>query len=131
MKVAVAIEGGRVSSHFGDSREFVVFTVVPEERRIISSERLVAPAHAPGVFPRWLCGLGVDVVLAGGMGSRARAYFARAGVEAVTGVPPLPPEVAVERWLKGELAAGENSCDRGAEAGSERCHGQARHCHKE
>jgi predicted Fe-Mo cluster-binding NifX family protein len=63
------------------------------------------------VLPRWLKGLGVHVIIAGGMGGRARDLFAENGIEVVTGAPPEAPEVVVRDYLQGTLVTGPNACD--------------------
>ena len=111
MKIAVATDNGMVSPHFGHCEAFVVFTVSPGSRTVVSRERLVSPPHAPGLIPQWLRSLGIATVLTGGMGPRAQALFAEAGIDVICGVPPLPPEEAAERYLNGTLVVGRNACD--------------------
>ena len=56
------------------------------------SETLPAPKHEPGAFPRWLHSLGVQVVIAGGIGQRALVLFAQQGINVVAGLPDEPAE---------------------------------------
>jgi predicted Fe-Mo cluster-binding NifX family protein len=54
---------------------------------------------------------GVNLIIAGGMGSRAQELFAEKGIKVVVGVSSDAPENVVENYLKGVLSSGENICD--------------------
>ena len=69
------------------------------------------PPHEPGVLPRWLHDLGVQVVIAAGMGSRAQQLFVESGIKVITGAPMDPPESLVNQYIEGILMTGENVCD--------------------
>jgi predicted Fe-Mo cluster-binding NifX family protein len=53
----------------------------------------------------------VNLVLAGGMGSRAQALFEEAGIQVVTGVLSIPADEVVQAYLNGTLTTGANACD--------------------
>lgn len=109
MKIALPVVGGRVSPHFGRSDYFVIFEV--EQGGFKGGEMLSPPPHAPGVIPKWLREVGVDVVITGGMGPRALGIFAQYGIKVLTGAPNLEPEELVKQHLKGTLALEENICE--------------------
>ena len=69
------------------------------------------PPHEPGVLPRWLSEQGVTVVIAGGMGGRARDLFTNFGIRVITGAPVNTPDKIVAAFLDGSLELGENTCD--------------------
>ena len=69
------------------------------------------PAHEPGVLPRWLGEKGVNIIIAGGMGSRAQNLFAEQNIEVVVGAPAEAPDAIVNAYLAGSLQAGDNICD--------------------
>ena len=69
------------------------------------------PAHEPGVLPKWLHELGAQVIIAGGMGSRAQQLFLENGIKVITGAPMDPPESLVNQYLAGILETGDNVCD--------------------
>jgi Mrp family chromosome partitioning ATPase/predicted Fe-Mo cluster-binding NifX family protein len=108
-KVAVPLAGGVLCNHFGHCEHFAVLQVL--EGEICQSELHVPPPHEPGVLPRWLGDLGVNLIIAGGMGQRALGLFAERGIKVVTGAPNLPPEVLVQNYLAGTLTTGPNVCD--------------------
>jgi predicted Fe-Mo cluster-binding NifX family protein len=50
------------------------------------------------------------VVIAGGLGRKARDLFGQSGVEVVTGAPQREPEELAREYLKGSLETGPNAC---------------------
>ncbi len=109
MKIAIPTADGKLCPHFGHCETFTVFTV--EHGAVKATESLTPPPHEPGVLPRWLHSLGVNVIIAGGMGHRAQQFFAQYGIEVVVGAQPDTPARIVRAYLDGALATGENVCD--------------------
>ncbi len=111
MRIAVPSEddGGlesTVSPHFGRAR---FYTIVDVDGREIRSVRVVQTPfqqHGPGDIPSFLRGLGVDVVLAYGVGVRARRFFSQMGIRVVTGAMGRVGEV-VRAYLEGTLVVDE------------------------
>jgi ATP-binding protein involved in chromosome partitioning len=108
-KIALPMDGENVSTHFGHSPEFAVFDV--RGSSIAGSGKITPPPHSPGAIPAWLKETGVDVIIAGGIGSRAVDMLESSGIEVITGAPPGRPEDLVMAYLAGTLKAGENACD--------------------
>ena len=107
--IAVAAEDeagldGQVAGHFGRCAAYVVVETSGED---IRSGRVVpnphAQAHQPGQMPRFIQGLGVDAILAGGMGPRAINMFSQYGIDVATGVTGRVRDV-VGSYLRGELS---------------------------
>lgn len=111
MRVAVPVTDGKVAAHFGHCSHFALFDVDEATRAIVKRKVVPSPGHEPGFLPAWLAEEGVSVVIASGMGSRARAIFNDNRIEVVVGVLRDDPEEAVLDYLKGELATGGNICD--------------------
>jgi ATP-binding protein involved in chromosome partitioning len=110
MRIAVPIADGNVSQHFGHCEAFDLFDVDIEQQTITATHHVPAPPHAPGLLPGWLARNGADLVLAGGMGSRAQALFEEQGIRVVTGAPPEVPTRVVQQYLTGTLKTGTNIC---------------------
>jgi predicted Fe-Mo cluster-binding NifX family protein len=108
MKIAIPTAEGRLAMHFGHCATFHIVEV--EDGSIVAEEDHSAPPHQPGLLPRWLGERGVDLVIAGGMGSRAQGLFRRAGVEVVVGAPSADPTDIVKAYLADELETGDNIC---------------------
>jgi ATP-binding protein involved in chromosome partitioning len=109
MKVAVPLVEGLLCNHFGHCEKFALIEV--KEGRVGEKELHTPPPHEPGVLPRWLGGLGVNLIIAGGMGQRAISLFAEQGIKVITGAPNLAPEILVQNLLAGALISGPNVCD--------------------
>jgi predicted Fe-Mo cluster-binding NifX family protein len=111
MKIAIPVVDGRLTPHFGHCDEVVLVEADFAERRIVGIKNLKPPPHAPSVLPRWLEKQGANVIIAGGMGQRAREMFTESGVYVVVGAPSATPETLVADYLDGILVSGENICD--------------------
>ena len=111
MKIAIPLAGGVLTEHFGHCQEFAIIDVNAQENEVLSNQRLEPPHHAPGVLPRWLNENGVNLILAGGMGGRARQLFDAQNIEVLVGVAAETPERLIELYFDGTLAAGDNACD--------------------
>ncbi|MDY6822908.1 MAG: NifB/NifX family molybdenum-iron cluster-binding protein [Thermodesulfobacteriota bacterium] len=108
MKIAIPMAAGKLTAHFGHCQEFAIIDV--EDNAIKTKEVLIPPPHEPGVLPKWLHDMNVNVVIAGGMGHKAISLFNQAGVEVITGAPVEDPEVLVKAYLEQNLTTGDNAC---------------------
>jgi predicted Fe-Mo cluster-binding NifX family protein len=111
MRIAVPMADGRLAQHFGHCEKFALVDVDPVKKEITGSAEIDAPEHQPGLLPPWLKQRGVDLIIAGGMGSRARSLFQAASIEVLTGAPAGSPASLVRQYLDGKLVTGENACD--------------------
>ena len=111
MKIAIPTVAGRLAAHFGHCEEFTLIEVDWEQKKILGRESFSAPPHEPGLLPRWLAGKGADMIIAGGMGSRAQDLFMENQIRIMTGAPPAEPMSLVESLLAGGLKTGRNLCD--------------------
>jgi len=111
MRIAIPVAGGKLCPHFGHCEEFALIDADPEEREVLKEERIPAPEHQPGLLPRWLAEQGANVIIAGGMGSRAQALFQHQGIDVVTGVAAAEPAAIVQSYLDNTLEMGDNICD--------------------
>ena len=109
MKVAVSADGGAVSPHFGRCAEYVLAEI--SDAQIMSTETLPNPGHTPGALPQILGELGVECIIAGGMGPRAKTLFDGRGIRYVTGVTGTVDDV-LALFATGELEEGEEICER-------------------
>ena len=107
MRIAVPCEDARgldsnVSMHFGRAKFFVIADVA--NGRIVNVEVVQLPfdEHVPGQIPRFLQSLGVDTILAYGVGMRARMFFESMGIRVITGAYGRVRDV-LESFLRGTL----------------------------
>jgi len=109
MKVAIPLADGKLCMHFGHAQQFGIYDV--EGDKIVKGEFVTPPPHEPGVIPKWLNSLNVNVIIAGGMGSRAQQFFSEYGIKVMVGAQSGEPEQLIEDMLKGSLQLGANVCD--------------------
>jgi Mrp family chromosome partitioning ATPase/predicted Fe-Mo cluster-binding NifX family protein len=130
MKIAIPVENGRLNAHFGGSREFAIVEVDTNAKTILHSETLPAPKHEPGAFPRWLHSLGVQVIIAGGIGQRALTLFDQQGINVVAGQPNELSGKLVEAYLSGGVTAKPEGCAHDHEHGGQGHGPHEGNCHQ-
>lgn len=107
MKIAVAVDNGLVAQHFGHCEGFEVFNV--ENKQIQDNNFVQNPGHKPGFLPNFLGDLGVEVIMAGGMGGGAIEIFNERGIQVLTGITGNSQE-NVEKFLAGKLQSTGSVC---------------------
>lgn len=106
----------QVSPHFGRCPYFIlVETEGPEVRAVETVANPYYPDHDPGQVPAFIHSLGVQVMLAGGMGGRAVACFQQYGIEPATGLSGSV-RASLSRYLGGEVR-GAAPCSESTEHG--------------
>ncbi len=111
MRIAVPLVQGKLSLHFGHCEQFAIIDVDSSSKNILSQELVEPPPHEPGVLPKWLSGLHVELIIAGGIGQRAQQLFAQNNIDVVVGAPDNETQELVSQYLAGKLQSGENICD--------------------
>lgn len=114
MRIAIPVTDGRLAEHFGHCEQFLFVDADMSQRKVLEKKLVSAPEHVPGLLPRWLGENGVEVVIAGGLGARARGLLSAAAVQLITGVTAAEPDLLIESFLNGKLEGGENRCDHAA-----------------
>jgi len=110
-KIAIPVVEGHLSAHFGHCDEFSIFDVDLGSKEIVGREKAPSPPHEPGLLPRWLGEKGVDVIIAGGMGTRAQQLFAESGIAVCVGAASDDPEKLILAYMDDTLELGCNICD--------------------
>lgn len=107
VKIAVASDDEMVTNHFGHCKNFNIYHI--ENGKIVSNNSVFNPGHKPGFLPNFLKDLGVNVIIAGGMGGGAMELFNDNGIEVILGAEGNAREV-VELYMKGELISSDSVC---------------------
>jgi len=97
-----------VDSHFGHTKEFVIYTVGGTE--VTTVVYVAAPVHKPGVLPKFLAEQGVDVIITGGMGQMAVDLFQRSEIDVVLGAKGRI-DLNLNEYLGGFLTSQGSICD--------------------
>jgi len=108
-KIAIPTENGNLCAHFGHCEKFAIYETNGEE--IVNEEFVTPPPHEPGSHPKFLRDLGVNIIIAGGMGSRAQQLFAQNKIEVYYGVPAHDLKELVKTCISDNLKSGDNICD--------------------
>jgi len=105
-----------ISPHFGRCPFFTMIDVEGEEIRAVQAvANPYYPNHQPGQVPAFIHSLGAQVMLSGGMGGRAIAFFEEYDIQVATGAADTV-QSTLERYFKGELY-GAGPCSESAEHG--------------
>lgn len=111
MIIAIPIDNDKLDLHFGHCKEFALITVNCEKKKILSRENIQAPPHEPGLLPQWLAQKSVKLIIAGGIGKKAKDLFDNYGIKVLAGAAQESPENLVNKYLEDTLELGENCCD--------------------
>jgi len=109
MLVAIPTAEGKLCMHFGHCQ--VMSLVQVKDGKVTGVVESEPPPHEPGVLPKWLSEKGANIIISGGMGTRAQDLFREYGIDVIVGAPSLSPQEVVEQFLAGELQTGDNVCD--------------------
>ena len=71
--LAIPTINKKLCAHFGHCESFAI--VEAEDDQIIQIEYLTPPVHQPGTYPRFLAVRGVNTIISGGMGIKARIFL--------------------------------------------------------
>lgn len=131
MKIAISTDGGYVSAHFGRCPIFTIIEVL--DGKVRQQYTLDNPGHAPGAIPEFLHQKGVECIVAGGMGQRAKILFQEYGIETILGIDGNIDD-AIEKIENDILEGKESLCTPGGGKGygidKEVCdHGENGHQH--
>lgn len=107
-KIAIPMENGKLSTHFGHCQYFAIVDV--QDKQIAKITKQIPPEHKPGVYPKWIASLGVTDVIAGGIGQRAIDLFNEQGINVFAGAPLNGEEEIVNDFLAGKLSLNANYC---------------------
>ncbi len=121
MRIAISAENGNgldsvVSPHFGRCPYFVLVDLEGREAKAVQA--IANPfhrQHQPGQVPGFINDHQVNVMLTGGMGGRAIAFFQQFGIEPVTGAYGTVRN-ALEQYL-GDGLRGAAPCKESTEHG--------------
>ncbi len=107
MKLAVAGTKGEVAQHFGHCEGFAIVDL--DDDILIARNWVQNPGHKPGFLPVFLKDLGIQTIIAGGMGESAIELFKSNEIDVLTGITGNI-EDAVNLYAIGKLKSQETVC---------------------
>jgi predicted Fe-Mo cluster-binding NifX family protein len=114
MKIAISTDGEYVSAHFGRCPSFTLADI--EEGKLISKKVIDNPGHHPGYLPQFLSEKGVNCMVAGGMGMRAKELFKDVNIDIILGVEGKIDSI-IDKIISDTLEGGRSFCKPGAGKG--------------
>lgn len=128
MRVALPVSEGKFSTHYGRAEALSLHDVDLSTGRASDLGLRLFPAEGTCSAGPWVAAQGVEILLAGGLGSGAAQGLGEAGVKVFSGIEETDARKVLESFLAGvaqarELAPGESMCqghdddDHGHEAG--------------
>jgi len=109
MKIAIPTRNQQLTAHFGHCEQFAIVHI--DGTTIKEVEYIAPPVHEPGVYPKFLADMGVEVIVAGGMGQKAQDLFAENNIKVFIGVNADTPSKLAQQYLSQQLESGQNLCD--------------------
>lgn len=97
-----------VDGHFGHTKEFAIYTI--EENNITDIKFVTPPPHEPGVLPRFLGQLGIDVIITGGMGRMAVSLFHQQDIDVILGAQGRI-DTNLQEYVGGTLESTGTTCN--------------------
>jgi Mrp family chromosome partitioning ATPase/predicted Fe-Mo cluster-binding NifX family protein len=107
-KIAIPVDDGVVSEHFGHAGIFAVYHT--ENGAVVKKEELVPPPHEPGVIPKWLNTVGATIIITGGIGQSAINMFNGFGINVLSGAPAMKADDLIDGYLKNEITFKGGTC---------------------
>ena len=105
MKLAITYENGNVFQHFGQTKQFKIYTI--EDNAIVSSEIRDTKGNEHCGLGEVLQTWGVSTLICGGLGEGAKIAVANAGLDLFAGVTGSVDEAA-DAFVNGELEHNPN-----------------------
>ena len=110
MKIAISTDGDLVSPHFGRCPIFTILDI--ENGNLVKKEIINNPGHHPSFLPDFFHKMGVECIIAGGMGMRATDLFNETGIKTIVGINDTIDNV-INQLLNGTVKGGESLCKPG------------------
>jgi predicted Fe-Mo cluster-binding NifX family protein len=128
MRVAISVEdsnglNSRISHHFGRCPYFALVDLDGNDvQEVMIIDNPYYARHEPGMVPAFIREQGAQVMISGGMGRRAIAFFSEYGIQAATGAAGTV-KLALDSYLRGELQGAAPCHESGHGHGDGEMHG--------
>ena len=110
IRYSISTHGNSVAEHFGRCPSYTLIDV--DDGKIVERREVPNPGHSTGSIPTYMKELNVDVMVSGGMGRRAIAYFQEFGIKTVLGITG-PLDQVISRIENNSLEGSNSLCSPG------------------
>ncbi len=93
-----------VGEHFGRSPFYTIVDIEKSEIKNVKAIKTPFGSHSPGDIPNFLFSQKVNVIIARGIGWRAKDWFKKLGIQVITGASGKIRDI-VQSFIKGELVS--------------------------
>jgi len=100
MRIALPLDGQQFCPHFGRSSALMLCEVDPSNQSVDRPRVIERGATGCDSMPGWLASLGVDVVVAGGIGANAVMSLADKGIDVSAGHRGQDPQEVIRSFLQ-------------------------------
>lgn len=100
MRVAIPMIGEQFSPHFGRCEGLFLCEIDPDTRQLTRPRAIRRTATGCESLPQWIQSMGVDMVLAGGIGAGAQQLLNQMGIRYSAGHEGDRPEQVIEHFFK-------------------------------
>ncbi|OQX85900.1 MAG: hypothetical protein B6D55_06850 [Candidatus Omnitrophica bacterium 4484_70.2] len=100
MKVAIPLEGDKISFHFGRCLQFAFFEI--ENNKVLNKEIVDAPSHQEGAFPQFLKDKGAELVIVSRIGRKALEVLSQLNIKVIQGIEGEIEEI-IKKFLEEKL----------------------------
>ncbi len=108
MRVAIAVDNGIISAHFGHCEYFLVYNL--EGKEIKSTESIKNPPHQKGLLPKFLNEHGINCLITGNIGAMAVNLLDELGIETIRGCRGTAEEI-ISKYLSNSLESTNEICE--------------------
>jgi len=125
VKIAVTYSNGLIEQHFGQTKEFKVYTI--EDNKIVNQEIVSTLGYAHGTLINLLVSNQINTLICGGLGQGAKDLLSRANISLLPGVNKSADE-AVNDYINNSLNYDPNVACAGGHHDHESSHGEGHKC---
>lgn len=108
-KIAIPVQNGTLCGHFGHCEQFYFADI--ENGLIVKEQFLTPPDHHSGVYPLWVEQNGANIVIAGGIGGKAKELLVKKQISVYAAKGTNNPRQLAEAYIGGALPLLETCCN--------------------
>ena len=109
MRIAIPLKQNKFSLNFSVCDQFAFIEIIAGTRQILDAQYKTPLSFNLDALPRWFRENEVDLILAGGMGQRAKAIFAQNQIDVHVGFLNGSIKKVIEKFFESQLSHGETT----------------------